>query len=274
MKKLIFFASFILISAFFPFCKDYTTDLRYGIDPSVDKSLLCEAIRLKGNNIDGNMPIGTGAGLPIVVDFPTTIEISAGVRVLIPYSISDPDKICKIYLQIEGANNYWETTVLKESGSGRPYFDILVPLFVMDGDFNFVFSLEDCNGNVSEKYTTKTVVSPLASCGETISGAYGITVRLFEMGEKSGAPRFTYDTYSIPDRIDIRYDGKWVASTGQLFDDTKLLPDCSSGLNGFVSGDGELSFTGYTPQKTRYVEVYISGCDVNTEWEITPFCPN
>jgi hypothetical protein len=275
MKKsiILFCTLLILISVLMNACvKGVTADFEYGIDPATQKDLLCKSLRLIGNNKDGVMPISVGTGLPITVSSPTTVEISAGVLLFLPYTVSDTSKVCKIYLQIEGAGNYWETKLVTDPNSKKPYFSILIPKFVRDGDFNIIFSVGDCSGNVSRKYSTKTIVSPLADCNTSISGAYGITVRAFDLGDKAGTVGFAYDMYSIPDRLDIRYNGQWVASTGVKFDNKTVIPNCGNGSNGFVSGSGKLSMN-YDPKISRFVEVYISGCNTGTQWDVEPICP-
>jgi hypothetical protein len=269
----IVFKAVMLLSLTVNSCvKESTDDLTYGIDPFLQKNLLCKSLRLIGNNIDGAMPVGTGAGLPISVSAPTVIEISAGVLLLLPYTVSDPNKICKIFLQVDSADNYWETKLVLDPSSKKPYFSILIPRFVHSGNFDLVFSLGDCNNNISRKYSTKTIVSPISDCNTSISGNYGITVRGFDLGDKAGKAGFTYDMYSIPDRLDIRYAGKWVASTGKLFDDNIVIPDCGNKSDGFVSGVGTLSFE-FNPNVSRFVEVYVSGCNTGTKWDVDPNCP-
>jgi hypothetical protein len=276
MKKSIISVSalLILVSFLMNGCvKDVTSDFDYGIDPKNQKDLLCKSLRLIGNNKEGTMPVSIGSGLPITVSSPTTVEISAGVLLFLPYTVSDTSKVCKIYLQVDGAGNYWETKLVTDPGSKRPYFSILIPKFVRDGDFNIVFSVGDCSGNVSRKYSTKTIVSPIADCNTTIRGAYGITVRSFDLGGKAGTAGFNYDMFSIPDRLDIRYNGQWVTTTAKkVLDNRTLIPDCSNTSDGFVSNTGKVTFE-YNPKVSRFVEVYISGCNSGTAWTVAPICP-
>jgi hypothetical protein len=264
-----------LLSLLFVACvKDLPiiADFQYGIDPTTQKDLLCKSLRLNGNNIDGKMPVGQGGiGTATVTNNPTAVEISAGILLYIPYSVNDTNKVCKLYLQVEGANNYWETKMLIDPTSKKPYFSILIPKFVHEGDFKFVYSITDCNGSTSILYSTRTVVKPIADCNTTIRGAYGITVRSFDLGAKGGLACFNYDMFTIPDRLDIRYNGQWVKSTGTLLNDRVILPDCNI-PNGFVSNQGQACFN-YDPNISRFVEVYVSGCLQNTEWEITATCP-
>jgi hypothetical protein len=97
-------------------------------------------------------------------------------------------------------------------------------------------------------------------------------VRSFELGDNAGVACFSYDMYTVKDRLDIRYNGKWIASTGNLFDEKTVLPDCDGSSDGFVSGKGTLCFE-YDPNVSRTVEVYISGCNSGTEWQVNSTCP-
>ncbi len=269
-------AFWLLLFVVFNSCKkEITTDFEYGIEPENQGSLLCKALRIYGNNKDGAMPAGLGSGSPLVVGYPKAVEVSAGVLLFIPYQVNDTSQICQVYLQVEGADNYWETELALDPSSRQPYFQILIPKFVREGNFNLVFSVGDCNGNVSKVYTTQTIVSPLSDCTTKISGSVGITVRAFDLGDKAGKAGFSYEMYTIPDRLDIRYNGKWVASTGIPFDNSVVIPNCngSSSDNGFVSGVGELVFD-YDPAISRFVEVYISGCFDGTAWDVEPICPD
>jgi hypothetical protein len=259
--------------AFFSCNKEPLTELTYGIDPATQQSLLCRSLRINGKNINGDMPSGIGTGAAFVLDHPSAVEVSAGVLLFIPYEVNNQDRVCQLYLQVEGADNYWETTLAVDAASQQPYFEILIPKFVQDGEFDLVFSVADCNGNVSQVYSTQTIVSPLADCSSSISGSVGITVRAFDLGDKPGRAGFSYEMYTIPDRLDIRYNGKWVASTGTLFNNNTLLPNCNGASDGFVSGTGTLEFD-YDPSVSRFVEVYISGCNAGTEWVVSPICPD
>ncbi|TXB62295.1 hypothetical protein [Phaeodactylibacter luteus] len=251
--------------------KEETDSLEYGLAPEKQLDMLCRALRLDGQNIEGEMPSGTGQGNALIVSHPEAVEISAGVLLFIPYTVRDTNDVCKVFLQVDGANNYWETRLIQDPSSGQPFFEILIPKFVQEGDFDLVFSIEDCNGNVSPVYSTLTSVQPAGDCDSAISGSVGITVRTFDLGEKKGEARFLYEMYSIRDRLDIRYNGDWVASTGSLFSDAVRIPNCDV-MDGFVSGAGILTLN-YDPSVSRTVEVYISGCFSGTLWDLRVDCP-
>lgn len=253
--------------------KDVLVDLQYGIETNNQLDILCKSLRLAGNNIEGDMPVGQGSGTALVVGFAEAVEISAGVLLYMPYQVTDVNLICNLFIQIDGANNYWETTLKLDPTSQQPYFEILIPNFVQEGNFDFIFSIEQCDGSISPAYRTATTVSPIADCDTGITGSVGITVRTFDLGEIAGTAYFNYEMYSIPDRLDIRYNGQWVATTAsQLFGANVIIPDCNGTTDGFVSDSGQLSIN-YDPKKGRIVEVYVSGCFSGTLWDIYAICP-
>ena len=253
--------------------KEDFSSFDYGINPSTQQDLLCKSLRLKGNNYDGDIPFGNNFGQSLQIGFPERIEISAGVLLILPFNVSNINEICKIYLQIEGADNYWDAQIETDPASGNPFLEILIPRFVEKGSFEFNFSLEDCNGNLSGIYNTITEINEIANCDTQLSGTVGITIRTFDLGDKKGVASFFYQMYTIKDRLDIRYNGEWVASTGDLFNKNVRIPDCDNKTNGFVSGEGVLDLN-YDPNLSKIVELYISGCNSGTQWDIVVACPN
>ncbi|MBR9923329.1 MAG: hypothetical protein GYB31_21055 [Bacteroidetes bacterium] len=270
IKYTLLFFSFSLLT--FSCQKETLPNLNYGIDPANDLDLICKALRINGINIEGDMPIGNAGSGSITATYPTAVEVSAGVLLYIPYQLSDLDNICNLYIQVEGADNYWETQLTLDPTSQQPYFEILIPRFVQEGAFNFQFSIEDCDGNITPAYYTLTTVSPIADCETGISGSVGITVRSFVLGEKAGTVTVGYDMYDIPDRLDLRYNGEWIESTGTLFSPNVVIPDCNGNPDGFVSGVSALTFQ-YDPKVSTSLEVYVSGCNQGTLWDIWVDCP-
>ncbi len=256
----------------FSACDKETTDLEYGIEPETQVDILCKSLRLLGNNIDGEMPSGT-SGSSVFINTPSAVEISAGVLLFIPYEVSDINNICKVYMQVDGANNYWETDLTLEPISGKPFIEILIPKFVQDGDFDLVFSVGDCDGNISNVDRTQTIVSPLGDCGIEITGSVGLTVRAFDLGDKAGEVSISYNMYTIRDRLDIRYNGKWLDSTGETLTGNEPPPPCVGGsVIGETCCTGVLVFD-YDPKISRFVEVYVTGCDSSTRWDVIANCP-
>jgi hypothetical protein len=90
---------------------------------------------------------------------------------------------------------------------------------------------------------------------KTISGGFGVTPTLHSVGSKSGTILLNYEMYSIPDKLEVFYEGKLLFST-----------------NGFVSGNKTESIT-YNYNKETEIEVIVTGNDAGTAWEYTVNCP-
>jgi hypothetical protein len=168
----------------------------YGIDPTEQADMLNRALRLYGQLNDGEMPEPTGDDI-IVNGFANAVEISAGVKLFLPYNTNANDNICKVYLQVRGAESYWESPVEYDSISQAPFITISVPGFVQEGDFELDYSVQSCDGEISRVVTTSTLVSPPASCGTSFSGQLGITVRNVDLGDQAGTVSVTYEMYSV-----------------------------------------------------------------------------
>lgn len=118
-------------------------------------------------------------------------------------------------------------------------------------------------------------VSAPKTCGSTVSGNEGLTFTTLTLGDTAGTVTVDYDTYSIPDRIDVYYDNKWVAGTGSDPGPIPPQKNCSD----VVAGDGFLGTTGvlsiaYDPAISKEVTVVVSGClGSSTAWDYTVNCP-
>lgn len=92
---------------------------------------------------------------------------------------------------------------------------------------------------------------------ETQSGGAGETRTRHFLGPTPGPVSLDYDTQTVPDRIEIRYRGRVIASTP-----------------GMVSGRGRIGFN-WQPQGNDYVvEVVVIGPFSNTRWRYRLNCPN
>lgn len=92
---------------------------------------------------------------------------------------------------------------------------------------------------------------------DTQSGGAGETRTRHFLGPTPGPVSLDYDTQTVPDRIEIRYRGRVIASTP-----------------GMVSGRGRIGFN-WQPQGNDYVvEVVVIGPFSNTRWRYRLNCPN
>jgi hypothetical protein len=118
------------------------------------------------------------------------------------------------------------------------------------------------------------VTEPLACDNGFVSGSEGITNTRHQLNGTAGTVTITYDTYSVPDRIDVFLDGnQWKGGTGSSITPPPPTSDCASPLAGFVGATGTITFSVGTSNK--YVDVYVSGClGQGTAWDYTFACPN
>jgi len=260
---------FLLLSS----CTQKVTTADVGIDPQSEENLLNTAFVIDGKLKRGAIPQANSNNgtSPSISGLPTAIEISAGVILQIPFNASATSggDICKIYLQVNGANAFWEIPYKWKSSNA--VLEIFIPIYVKSGNYDLTISVEDCNGNISDVNTVNTLLNAIGDCNSLIEGTYGITIRSFDFGDKEGEVTILYDTYTIPDRIDIRQQTEWKASTGTLFQPNEF-PNCAMMMNGIVSGQGLLQFY-YDPKKGRNISVYVTGCDPLTAWDVQLSCP-
>jgi hypothetical protein len=251
-------------------CEKDSRDTEYGISENqlnmINKSL---AIGSGGKLYDGQMPRATG-GTVAITDNPEAVQVSAGVLLYFNYNTNSNATLCKLYLQIEGSDSYWAAPIEADPVTLIPYVRILIPNFVRDGDYTITFAVEDCSGNISNLVNTDLLVTAPLGCGASFSGSVGITALVANLGSTSGVATINYEMYSIKDRIDIRYNGQWIGSSGTLLTPTGY-PNCGLSPDGFVSGNGVVQFN-YSASNP-IVEIYVSGCQSGTAWDIDIQCP-
>ncbi len=111
------------------------------------------------------------------------------------------------------------------------------------------------NGGFGDSYGIVRCLEKTPCNAKTISGGFGVTPTLHSVGSKSGTIQLNYEMYSIPDKLEVFYEGKLLFST-----------------NGFVSGNKTESIT-YNYNKETEIEVIVTGNDAGTAWEYTVNCP-
>jgi hypothetical protein len=102
---------------------------------------------------------------------------------------------------------------------------------------------------------------------EARSGGDGITTNKHTIGKKSGIIHLNFDMQNVPDKLEVYYEGKLVASTTQI-------PGNENGYVGGENGAGccsQLSFN-YVFNKEDFCIVVVSG-GTDTSWTYTLGCP-
>lgn len=116
--------------------------------------------------------------------------------------------------------------------------------------------LKECEDNLNKPVPQQPNV---VQCNAKVeSGGQGFTETTHNLGTTPGTVTIDYNMHSVPDRIDVLYNGKVVASTNQL-----------------VSGNGRLSFN-YPAQLNMPTScvVRLSAPESGTVWDYVVNCVN
>ena len=99
-----------------------------------------------------------------------------------------------------------------------------------------------------------SITNPFPSDGSAEpSGGYAEDSRYWDMHSKTGQFTITYDFYSIPDTMDVLYDGQTIYQTG------------------LINGDGSITLP-FGPGNTKLIQVIMNlgdNTDTGTAWEYT-----
>jgi hypothetical protein len=244
-----------------------------------NSNALQKVLKISGGTLKtGSIPASTiGTFAPKDTNHQPTAEVSPGNDLLLPFNYTSIAGIAKLYVQVEGATNgYFEITSLaSSSNSGTVAIPITIPSNVSYGNFIVDYVMIDKQGNVSNVLNTiVTLSAPLTCTNATASGSSGLTFTTVQMGNTAGVATVTFETYTLPDRIDV-YQGKtWLTGTGSNPGST-VPPqcNCNSPLPGFVGTSGMLNFN-YNPANGKNITIVLSGClGSNTAWDWHITCP-
>jgi hypothetical protein len=281
MKNYIWILLIVLFS-----CKKGSVEMEsadIGIDPVGNINALNRALQLKGHFEEGNFPTQT-VGAPVqikLVASQDTIEIGDETRAFIPLSIPDQGflKLCGMNMKVVGASGYWNVATVNDSVSSDYFVELTIPRMIKPGLIRVVFSAKLCfNGQSIVTDTASVVLSirPSVPYGSSIKGRNGLTIRKFDMGEKKGKVKIGLITYTIGDRLDVKYNGEYVIST--CYSPKKgSYPKCNSPAECFPITDQTYRYfyMNYDPAISRFIEVYVLGyCELpDTEWIVEVGCP-
>lgn len=300
----IVFGIIIMLGLFAISCKKDSPRYSTGSGPSLGNIInnpnqLTEVLVIPGSNIEeGEMPPPTGSPeSPVMIVTDSTVSYSAGSQVRIPIMYYG-NNVSGINCQVNGADSYFSIPV-SAGNSGTMVLPVGIPSNVGTGSFCINFTIFDAAGNISNSFQTCITVTSALGCGiQKVSGGEGITSTLHNMGPNPGVVKIEYETYTVPDRIDVFYNGMWVAGTGSDPGSLGTVPplaDCGNPTDGYVGQAGTFCFT-YDPANFRsiqakrnkgvmprsdllvsdglhYVEVVVSGCvRGGTAWKYTIGC--
>ena len=289
--KRIIFGTFLFVG-FIMSCNqdDDTIDTRelvsFPIYPNQQIDELNNAFIITGELRSGSLPEALNSSQISITTSVPSASITNDNFLFLPFGFDVDNTIQGIYLQAEGASNYWDVPVqLTNPGDTSYALAIGIPANVQEGEFVLSYRIYDDQNNVSELRSINTsIVSAQTGCNggqgiPRVEGQDGITVKTFDFGDTAGTVNISYFMYNLKDRMDIRYNNQWVASTSpQLLGEGQAPPSrtCSeaSEADGFVSGGGTFSIP-YDPTVSRTMSIYVSGClNSGTLWYFDIVCPD
>ena len=220
--------------------------------------------------VKGDLPESTPGNYNLSSSI-SSIKVNSGGSVILPFIYSGEYTIKTVYIQVIGANGYFSVTPILVVGTqGYAYISINIPKKIGDGSFYVHYLILDSSGSysnvvISEIFITNDVID----CENAYNyGEQGLTFTPVNLGSKSGEVSIYYDTYSVPDRIDIYQGNTWITGTGE--NPNSLIPpmcDCDNVLPGFIGDYGNLTFN-YDASKGQVITVVVSGClNGGTAWE-------
>ena len=251
------------------------------VNPSSQPSELSRILKIEGANITGDIPESNSANSPQLLIVQERASITPDNELFLPFTFKSEADIERMYLLVQGADNYWNVPI--DPGENQGYvLDVGIPNNVADGSFSLNYKLEDSRGSIgNQKNIDVQVVSYQNGCDDgsypLVEGNDGLSVRSYLFGDQPGTIRVFYETFSVPDRVDIRYGDQWFGVTGEpLNGKTPPIKLC----NDVTAGDGFLGTTGiveipYDPSYSKRIDIYISGClQGGTAWNFQVTCPD
>lgn len=148
------------------------TDL---IDPS-DPDAISGALVMPTNTsrFNGDAPSPTGAGAATVSTSLSDVTSSNGSTMILTFDYSGSSNLSGVYVQVEGAGEYYRTT-LAGGSAGTITYPIGIPTNVSSGLFAVVYGVYDNLDRVSNVITTNVQVLRLGSGALQISLSWNTT---------------------------------------------------------------------------------------------------
>lgn len=258
--------------------KSTPTYADYSISPSSSDSLMMVISFGEARRMSSAWPTTAPTGT-VTIDYDPSLTVSTGgSKTYLPIIYQGSEAFTKVLLMVSGASkDYFVFDVANSGTSGTVYVPMTIPKSVMQGNFNLKVLLQNAKGDI---VSSKTLSVPVQvkkpyecnTAGASVSGSAGITQTLHGLSGKAGNVAINWNTYSVPDRIDVFVDGKWMAGTGKTIAPPPPLCPCSAPQDGFVGATG--TFTVPVTASSKNVEVYVSGCiGGGTAWDYTLKCP-
>jgi hypothetical protein len=226
--------------------------------------------------IPGSLPTSPGCAATNtqILNNPSISLANGGSSVFLPIQYSGTTPITSVFVQIVGADTYFQIPINPPTASGILYVPLSLPSNVINGKFTLRIALagaNNCIAGTSTLVVPVQVTEPLGCSDPAVSGASGITQTIHALNRTKAKVTINYDTFTLPDRIDVYLDGAWIAGTGSSILPPPPLSTCSNPSAGFVGRAGTFTFD--VGANNRQVQVYVSGCTGSTtQWTYTLTC--
>ena len=224
-----------------------------------------------GKLTSGNLPAPTSSNNYLSTSI-SSITVNSGGTIILPIIYELSNLVEFVYIQVIGADGQFYTVkpTLVQSTDGFGYISIKIPDNLSNGHFSIRYNIKDKSGIISNIVNTIVEVTDVvASCeNNKKSGSSGLTFTTLYIGNSSGKVAIEYNTYTVPDRIDIYQGEKWITGTGTN-PNSPIPPmcNCSNPLPGFIGKRGVLQFN-YDPKNGKNITIVVSGClNSGTSWD-------
>ncbi|RYD52202.1 MAG: hypothetical protein EOP52_08505 [Sphingobacteriales bacterium] len=249
----------------------------YSINPSMPDSLTMVISFGDAKRQSGALPVTASTGTITISYDPSLTVSTGGSKTFLPIVFQGSEAFTKVLLSVTGATKEYFVFDAPNAGTSGTFFvPMTIPKSVTEGNFSLDVLLQNDKGDIvgSKRLTVPVKIKKPYECatgGTSVSGSSGITQTLHALNGKAGDVSIAWNTYSIPDRIDVFVDGVWKAGTGSTIAPPPPLCPCSSPLPGFVGSSG--TFTVPVTADNKAVEVYVSGCTGSgTAWDYNLKC--
>jgi hypothetical protein len=211
-----------------------------------------------------------------------SVSVAAGSTPMsIPVFFTGSGSFSALFVKVDGADSVFFKIPVVPDTLGRQNV-IYMPLRFTDkapsgGSIKLSLALGKINTDTiySNIASMQVALGGTRSCGGSLEGLgkSNITQTEYNVEGQSGAFQITLEPYSVPDRLDVYADGRWIAGTGsQAPSRFPAYGSCSSPAAGFV-GNQQQDIT-FNVSNARRLQVYVWGCTGNPAvWKYSLGCP-
>jgi hypothetical protein len=247
------------------------------VDPGNSEALSRVVVIAGATQVTGDLPAtSSAAGAPMLTGTFPLASTSRGGTAIIPLTFVPGTRGIAAYLvKIPGSSTHFRVPSPAPAAPGQFILPIGIPARVLEGEFPVLYCVVDSAGRVGNVLGTVVRVTAPSACATTMqAGGEGTTATVHALGSRAGTVRIAYDTYWVPDRIDVYYRGRWVTGMGPDPGGWPKLDDCSNVGPGYRGEVGELSFPYVPVGGDQNILVVVSGClNGGTAWEYSVGCP-